>query len=169
MQYLRQIGRAVVAEFQLARGWGWAFVAFLCYAGANVWMNISDEHVRRDQEAAYAKLPPDQQARVKVNQLAAAQAAAETDRANAEAARRSNAAAAEKREQLRYACKLKSICTGYGKIRQDCATAGSFKTCLSVKMGDDNATIAHDSCTDDGHVAGAEEPGYLDCLTSGLQ
>jgi hypothetical protein len=34
-------------------------------------------------------------------------------------------------------CHQAAACKKYSKVRQECATAGSFKTCLRIKMGDD--------------------------------
>jgi hypothetical protein len=50
--------------------------------------------------------------------------------------------AAEKdRQQLdqhkRELCRAAAVCKKYDTVRLECATAGSFKTCLRVKMGDD--------------------------------
>jgi hypothetical protein len=37
----------------------------------------------------------------------------------------------------RVACQVSAACEKYDKARIDCATAGNFKTCLRIKMGDD--------------------------------
>jgi hypothetical protein len=45
------------------------------------------------------------------------------------------------RQQLdqgrRELCRAAAVCKKYDTVRLECATAGSFKTCLRVKMGDD--------------------------------
>lgn len=46
-----------------------------------------------------------------------------------------------KADQYRFTCKVKSICAGYKAQRSNCATAGSYSTCMSIKMADDNLKI----------------------------
>lgn len=66
-------------------------------------------------------------------------------------------------------CRQKSICTQYGQVRQECAIAGSFQTCVRVRMGDDNDAAAA-NCTNDGHVAFAsKEPNAVDCFLTPSQ
>jgi hypothetical protein len=50
-------------------------------------------------------------------------------------------------------------------VRQQCATAGSFDTCLSVKMGD-NYYAAKDACSGDGQLLYPPQgaPNGLECL-----
>ena len=40
-------------------------------------------------------------------------------------------------EMERYLCRVASACKKYSDVRLECATAGNFKTCLRIKMGDD--------------------------------
>jgi hypothetical protein len=87
------------------------------------------------------------------------------EHAEDEAQRKSLEAKAEEKRAL---CRLKSICKQYGQVRQECATAGSFQTCVRVKMGDENADMI-ESCTSDGHIAYTpSEPGAVDCFFSKL-
>jgi hypothetical protein len=67
-----------------------------------------------------------------------------------------------------YLCHAKKVCETYAKVRQECAVAGSFKTCLSVKLGSDDYAIATDVCSDDGKVLmpDADIPRFIDCLPS---
>ena len=41
-------------------------------------------------------------------------------------------------------CRAAAVCKKYDKERLECANAGSFKTCLRIKMGDDS--VFTDSC-----------------------
>ena len=36
-----------------------------------------------------------------------------------------------------FLCQLAAACKKYSSVRLECATAGNFKTCLRIKMGDD--------------------------------
>jgi hypothetical protein len=80
-------------------------------------------------------------------------------------AQQQDKAAKEKVEQDRFLCHLQSVCRKYAEVRQDCATAGSFKTCVGVKMGDADGPLV-DSCTNDGGVLypASEMPGFLRCV-----
>jgi hypothetical protein len=49
-------------------------------------------------------------------------------------------------------CHLRTVCTTFSSVRQDCATAGSFETCVAVKMGDADKDLTS-SCTNDGNIA----------------
>jgi hypothetical protein len=76
---------------------------------------------------------------------------------------------ATKRKQDRALCRVKSICEEYAHVRQECATAGNFQTCVRVKMGDENFEEVG-SCTNDGHIAYLPaEPGAVDCFFSKIQ
>jgi hypothetical protein len=64
-------------------------------------------------------------------------------------------------------CHQAAACKKYSKVREECATAGSFKTCLRIKMGDD----AHWSDTCSGYVEGGpalpvppQTPNSVDCF-----
>ena len=69
--------------------------------------------------------------------------AAEMQAANQQRA----AAAAQRNRQL---CMYEVICEKYGKVRQECATAGNFNTCIEVKMGNQSGLLYY--CTNDGGV-----------------
>src|ERR1700730_279546 len=48
--------------------------------------------------------------------------------------------AKERRDNIefrRFLCQAASACKRYSEARLECATAGNFKTCLRIKMGDD--------------------------------
>ena len=81
------------------------------------------------------------------------------------AARARAAAAAAQLAQDKYFCRLEPVCEKYGKVRQDCATAGSFDNCIKVKMGDDDVGLI-DACTNDGNVLYPSEhmPDGLRCF-----
>jgi hypothetical protein len=68
-------------------------------------------------------------------------------------------------------CRQATACKKYSKVREECATAGSFKTCLRIKMGDDAHWI--DTCN--GYVEGGpalppppETPNSVECFFSSL-
>jgi hypothetical protein len=42
-----------------------------------------------------------------------------------------------KNEAARPLCQLMAVCKKYSETRLECATAGSLKTCLQIKMGKD--------------------------------
>jgi len=71
------------------------------------------------------------------------QTQAREDALNSQA--QTQAAAAERRRQY---CRDASICEKYSTSRQECASAGNFDTCMSVKMGDDLGVAGQ--CTNDG-------------------
>ncbi len=106
------------------------------------------QEIRADEAAAQAQLEANQR-----------EAQARTED---EAQRQ--AAAAANREQDKYFCRLETVCEKYGRIRQECATAGSFDNCIKVKMGDDDAGLTN-SCTNDGNVLypAAQMPNSLRC------
>jgi hypothetical protein len=108
-----------------------------------------------------AMLTPEQ---VRAGQMAEAQQAAQ----QAQKARQEAAQEKASQERNRALCKLKSTCEQYGRVRQECATAGSFQTCVRVKMGDENVEEVG-SCTNDGHVAYSEPVGSIDCWLSKIQ
>jgi hypothetical protein len=47
-------------------------------------------------------------------------------------------AQSERNERERSLCLEARACKKYSEARLDCATAGSFKTCLRIKMGEDS-------------------------------
>ena len=61
-------------------------------------------------------------------------------------------------------CHAQFICAKLSDVRQQCAIAGDFKNCVTVKMGD----VYYDyACLNDGQVAGvdrAKMPNQLECL-----
>jgi hypothetical protein len=62
----------------------------------------------------------------------------------------------------RYLCRIAAACRKYDEVRVECATAGSFKTCLRIKMGEDVGLCG----SDDGAPATPPPgtPSRLDCL-----
>jgi hypothetical protein len=61
-----------------------------------------------------------------------ARQAAEKDRQQIEQAKQ------VKQQVKQDLCRAAAVCKKYDTVRLECATAGSFKTCLRVKMGDDS-------------------------------
>jgi len=57
----------------------------------------------------------------------------------------------------KYLCVAAAACKKYDTVRLECATAGSFRTCLRIKMGDDSSYI--DACGNgDGAPASPSPP-----------
>ena len=70
----------------------------------------------------------------------------------------------EDANQKKYLCRLTSICSRFATVRQECATAGSFNTCVRVKLGDEDADLTG-SCTNDGKLAFTPDksPNGIEC------
>ncbi|WP_156771681.1 hypothetical protein [Labrys sp. WJW] len=64
-------------------------------------------------------------------------------------------------------CPAELACAAFSSARQECATAGDFQNCLSVKLGDDSKYAPY--CTNDGNLNPAsvseELPNYARCVT----
>jgi len=75
---------------------------------------------------------------------------------------RSQAAAAG----TEFLCGMRSTCVQYAPVRQQCAVAGNFSSCVAIKMGGPDPT---DYCTPDGQVAHPppDLPTVADCLLRG--
>ena len=39
-------------------------------------------------------------------------------------------------ENVKVLCTLKSFCEDWSKVRQDCSTAGDYRNCMVIKLGD---------------------------------
>jgi hypothetical protein len=87
------------------------------------------------------------------------------------AAERVRQSAQKDRQQTEQAkldlCRAAAICKKYDTVRLECATAGSIKTCLRVKMGDDS--VFANSCN--GYNEGGPAlpppvgtPGVIECF-----
>ena len=73
-------------------------------------------------------------------------------------------------QYLNGLCHQKAVCKKFAEVRQECATAGSFDTCVTIKLGDaDAATI--NACTNDGEMAYVpkEMPDTIGCWVRGLR
>jgi hypothetical protein len=98
-----------------------------------------------------------------------AQAQAREARTAAQVQARETRAAAN--ELKRSRCRLQSMCAKYGEVRQQCAIAGNFNNCVTVRMG--GADIGRYDCTDDGKIVWkgpvpADMPNRLECLFLGV-
>jgi hypothetical protein len=51
------------------------------------------------------------------------------------------------RAEHKTLCRVASACRTYDTVRLECATAGNFRTCLRIKMGDDVSLLS--ACTSD--------------------
>jgi hypothetical protein len=56
---------------------------------------------------------------------------------------RREAASREKSAQALFLCEQAAACKKYDTARLECATAGNLKTCLRIKMGDDDQTFTN--------------------------
>jgi hypothetical protein len=77
--------------------------------------------------------------------------------------------ASEKRTAVRQVCQLQVTCTKFSQARQQCATAGSYNTCMSIKLED--LREAESSCMPDGalrYYKADDVPSWLECLASRL-
>src|SRR5262249_61990704 len=76
--------------------------------------------------------------------------------------------ARQQKEELNLAlCRQAAACKKYSEARLECATAGNFKTCLRIKMGEDAAYIGMCSGYEDGAPAvplPPETPNAVDCF-----
>jgi hypothetical protein len=64
-------------------------------------------------------------------------------------------------------CRQAAACKKYSKVREECAAAGSFKTCLRIRMGDD--ALWSDTCSGYVEVGPAlplprQTPNSVDCF-----
>jgi hypothetical protein len=57
-----------------------------------------------------------------------------------------------KPDDYAYNCALQNTCSDYKSQRDVCATAGSYTTCMSIKMGKENFSTAQSFCRDDGSL-----------------
>ena len=62
-------------------------------------------------------------------------------------------------------CHRQMVCSAYSSVRQQCAIAGDFNNCVSIKMGND--AMFQYSCTVDGSVINeidrANMPNTIEC------
>jgi hypothetical protein len=65
----------------------------------------------------------------------------------------------------RALCHIKSVCSQYGAVRQECATAGNFHNCIGVKLGDRDITLI-DQCTNAGTLRDipVDLPNAVECF-----
>jgi hypothetical protein len=75
---------------------------------------------------------------------------------------------ASERQRTQSLCHQQALCRKFGEARQECATAGNYKNCLSIKMGDDAMDLY--PCMNDGTAWGAPKdiPNRLTCFLSGV-
>lgn len=59
---------------------------------------------------------------------------------------------AQKAEYNNYWCHKKSICNRYWSARQECAVAGNFDNCVTIKLGEDFQEVS--SCSSEGESPG---------------
>lgn len=104
--------------------------------------------------AAWPFLPKDVPSQAEIQAQQAMDAAAQERRAEAA-------------DHMRYLCQLPSMCAEYGRARQECATAGSYDRCMTIKMDGAYLSLAQSECTNDGDVAAppSNMPSALTCLS----
>jgi hypothetical protein len=64
-------------------------------------------------------------------------------------------------------CQTINVCKKYGTVRQECATAGSFKNCINVKMGDSASYSGLEmDCNNDGTIRWqpTDAPSMFECF-----
>jgi hypothetical protein len=113
--------------------------------------------------------PGQTQARVRIEQREAVESAARAAESERTRAARQTEEA-ERNERTKALCKLRSLCSKYGAVRQECAVAGNFDNCVSIKMGnfDQDQPLM---CTPDGKVAFVSPdaiPNRAECFLSGV-
>ena len=66
-------------------------------------------------------------------------------------------------------CRARVVCMRYHTARQNCAVAGDFNNCITVKMENDLSALSN--CTNDGALRYPPEnmPTVLDCLPSNIK
>jgi hypothetical protein len=64
------------------------------------------------------------------------------------------------------ACALWRICSEYQTLRNQCATAGDYDSCMSIKFGTAGYSSAKTNCSEDGHIndARANDVNFIHCL-----
>jgi hypothetical protein len=70
----------------------------------------------------------------------------------------------EKGALEQYLCRAVAACKKYSEARLECATAGSFRTCLRIKMGDDASFIGLCSGYEEGAPAAPLPPETPDAV-----
>lgn len=80
----------------------------------------------------------------------------------------SSLAEQEKQREKKYICRRIDVCRKYGEARQECAIAGDFNNCVSVKLGDD--VYLSGACTVDGKFPTLpnDSPNRVQCFFIGL-
>lgn len=71
----------------------------------------------------------------------------------------------QRNERKKYLCRAFDACQTYDTVRLECATAGNFRTCLRIKMGDQMSLVP--ACTaEEGAPATlpADTPDRAECL-----
>ncbi len=68
--------------------------------------------------------------------------------------------------KVQFICRWKTVCSMYPDIRYDCASAGSFDKCMSVRMSPSLYMEAKNICTESGLIksADAEVPNFARCF-----
>jgi hypothetical protein len=133
-KWLRRLPAALVAFVKgLAPGWAipfWSSVILILITLIGV---LTFDHPTPEQVAQLAQ-------KQEINR--------QSTLAHQEAEERKAPTVALQSQRYKNLCHTAAVCTKYATTRQECATAGSFRTCIDVKMGDDAAIIG--ACTNEG-------------------
>ena len=72
------------------------------------------------------------------------------------------------RQRTQLLCQRQALCRKFGEARRACATAGNYKNCIDIKMGDDAMDVY--PCMNNGTVWGAPKdmPDRLTCFVSSV-
>jgi hypothetical protein len=70
----------------------------------------------------------------------------------------------QKLETEKYLCRKAAACKKYDQVRLECATAGNFRTCLRIKMGENVSYIDVCSGYDEGAPAIGLDPKTPDVV-----
>jgi hypothetical protein len=61
-------------------------------------------------------------------------------------------------EKIKFLCHLKEICSLYSAERLNCATAGNYNVCMSIRVKPNLLNLAEDVCSEDGAISNLAEP-----------
>ena len=67
---------------------------------------------------------------------------------------------------VKQMCGLKDICNTYRDERMNCATAGSYERCMSIRMKEDVYSTAKAFCSNDGNIQPQSKamPDFFQCV-----
>jgi hypothetical protein len=111
--------------------------------------------------------PPPTSEWIEARKVREAEEAAWVEQRKAEEAEQAKETKEAKQARRKAYCETADICTKYREVRQECAVAGDFKNCVTVKMGDNMSYAALAmNCNDNGTVRWepTNAPGAVECF-----